>query len=145
MTEKFWYGEQDDVTKEIRWRPENLSSIGGGDPNAVKLYKLDFNKAAGSPQTHPITLPINSEILRITVRVDSTLTGSAGQIKINGVTPILLAEEGVHYLTSSGKYDVEYTGDATIAITDMIGELEYTQPGSGTGSGRIFIEVGVPI
>jgi uncharacterized membrane protein len=113
--------------------------------NAVKLYKLNFNKAASSPQTHPVTLPINSEILKVTVAVDSTLTGSAGQVIINGLSPILLAEEGVHYLTSGGQYITEYTGFATIAIMDMIGNIEYTQSGSGTGSGRIFVEVGVPI
>jgi hypothetical protein len=120
-------------------------TVASGATNQIKLYKLDFNKALPTPQTHPITLPINSEILRITVRVDATLLGGEGQIKINGSTSIILAEEGTHYLPAQGKYDTEYTGDATIALAGMVGNLEYVQPGVGSGSGRIFIEVGVPI
>lgn len=120
-------------------------TVAAGATNQIKLYKLDFNKALPTPQTHPITLPINSEILRITVRVDATLSGSVGQIKINGSTSIILADEGIHYLSAQGKYDTEYTGDATIALAGMVGNLEYVQPGVGSGSGRIFIEVGVPI
>lgn len=120
-------------------------TVAAGATNQIKLYKLDFNKALPTPQTHPITLPINSEILRITVRVDATLSGSVGQIKINGSTSIILADEGIHYLSAQGKYDTEYTGDATIALAGMVGNLEYVQFGVGSGSGRIFIEVGVPI
>lgn len=120
-------------------------TVAGGATNQIKLYKLDFNKALPTPQTHPITLPINSEILRITVRVDATLSGGVGQIKINGSTSIILADEGIHYLSTQGKYDTEYTGDATIALAGMVGNLEYVQFGGGLGSGRIFIEVGVPI
>ena len=120
-------------------------TVAAGATNQIKLYKLDFNKALPTPQTHPITLPINSEILRITVRVDATLLGSVGQIKINGSTSIILADEGIHYLSAQGKYDTEYTGDATIALAGMVGNLEYVQFGVGSGSGRIFIEVGVPI
>jgi len=105
MTEKFLYGEQDDVTKEIRWRPNDLSAISGPSiTNAVKLYKLDFDKAGSMPQTHPVTLTTGMEILKITVVVDSTLAGSFGNISINGTTPILLASEGVHYLSGSGQY-----------------------------------------
>jgi len=121
-----------------------ITAGGGGSTNTVKIYKLNFDKAVPTAITHPVTLPINSEILRVTVRVDTTLTGPAGQIKINGLTPMLLADEGIHYLSTAGKYDTDYTGDATIAIPAMVGNIEYSQMGVGTGTGRIFVEVGVP-
>lgn len=125
----------------------NLSweTVSGGGTNAVKLYKLDFDKSLASPQTHGVTLLTGTEILKITVVVDSTLTGSAGQIRINGTTPIVLADEGTHYLSGAGQYITEYTGISSIASALFEGQLEYTQPGAGSGVGRIFIEVGEPI
>jgi hypothetical protein len=128
----------------LRFRESGSRSGIDIDSNAiVKLHRLPINKGSYSgPIDHHATLLSGSELGRILIRVQDTLSGLLGQLQFiphDGSTGFILSRETINYNQAIGQYS-----QVTFTQIPKDGFLRYFQPGVGTGNLIFSVEVASP-
>lgn len=126
MTEKFWYGEQDDTTKEIRWRANDLSTIGGGlsdgdygdivvssGGTAINLDTTGTAGAYGSATQVPVFTTDTKG--RVTAVTNTTITG----LLPSGTTNQTLAHNGTSFVATGNLTTNVSTGEVSVTNGDL--------------------------
>lgn len=123
---------QSDGTFKFKNISNYLGSITG-----VKVLRLPFDKATLNESD--LSFPIGTRLLRMSVKVTTALVGSLSAISLQGSSPLTIALEFADYLQGVGTYNIDLMNLPELD-SSLVGKLRLSQPGSGTGTGIIYLE-----
>jgi hypothetical protein len=130
------------------FKVDNISNyVSGGGGNTYTI-SLPFSKGGGNVNGS-VTVPENAVLLNCWIKIEEELstTGAPFLIRLDGSSPLLIAEQGVEFSETVGIYIV-YTfnggsssvdGSYIVTSTDS-GVLQANHSGSGFGSGIIYLQ-----
>jgi hypothetical protein len=123
------------------------TEFGGGGGNTYTI-SLPFSKGGGNVNGS-VTVPENAVLLNCWIKIEEELstTGAPFLIRLDGSSPLLIAEQGVEFSETVGIYIVyTFNGgssgvDGSYIVTSAdSGVLQANHSGSGFGSGIIYLQ-----
>jgi len=130
------------------FKVDNISNYVGGGTGNYHVLKVEFEANADYETT--TILPVGAQIDNLVIRSNGLTTGIAPlQFFINGSTPVLLAEQGVEFDNTAGRFNLNFFLDDVMLILAS-GEngtfkSEWSGAGFGTGSGTAYLFYWTPL
>jgi hypothetical protein len=139
--------EQSNTLKKVSITDLSAEFSGGGGGNTYTI-SLPFSKGGGNVNGS-VTVPENAVLLNCWIKIEEELstTGAPFLIRLDGSSPLLIAEQGYDFSEFVGNYRVyDYNGGASLTDSFHVvtsadsGVLQANHSGSGFGSGIIYLQ-----
>jgi len=141
--------EQSNTLKKVSITDLSAEFSGGGGAGNTYTISLPFSKGGGNVNGS-VTVPENAVLLNCWIKIEEELstTGAPFLIRLDGSSPLLIAEQGVDFNEFVGMYNIfgRFSGGTTfndpsykVTSTDS-GVLQANHSGTGFGSGIIYLQ-----